>query len=141
MPSAPAPRRVRQLPRHLFKNRAVLVDESQPKCSPVRQIICLCCRANSWFAPGVKNHAAQQRAITTGQQVLARYPTQCAIKIPRLVIVLLGGKIFCARCVPGAIVQRTQAQSAMMTIAGVKLGLFTDETDNRLAGVRWRQFR
>jgi hypothetical protein len=38
----------------------------------------------------------------------------------------LGGKIL-RQVRAREIVQHTQAQSAMMTIAGVKLGLFTDE--------------
>jgi hypothetical protein len=83
------------------------------------KIICLCCRANL-----VCGYQHRQRGRYDGRGAGA-ISDAVWIKIPRLVIVLLGGKIFCARCVPGEIVQRTQAQSAMMTIAGVKLGLFT----------------
>jgi len=37
----------------------------------------------------------------TSAEALAAISDAVWIKIPRLVIVLLGGKIFCARCVPG----------------------------------------
>ena len=82
----------------------------------------VCVVARTWFA----GYQHRQRGRYDGRGASA-ISDAVWIKIPRLVIVLLGGKIFCARCVPGEIVQRTQAQSAMMTIAGVKLGLFTDE--------------
>ena len=53
---------------------------------------------------------------------------------PRLVVILLGGNDFLRR-VPlqdtrknlGEIVRRVQAQGAMVAIAGLRLGLFTDE--------------
>jgi acyl-CoA thioesterase I len=68
----------------------------------------------------------------TTAEALAAISNAVWIKIPRLVIVLLGGKIFCARCVPGDAKKSrrnrpAQAQGAMVAIAGVKLGLFTDE--------------
>ncbi len=70
----------------------------------------------------------------TTAEALARYPTQCGLRIPGLVIVLLGGNDFLRQVARQEtrknleeIVQRIQAQSAMVAIAGVKLGLFTDE--------------
>ena len=66
-------------------------------------------------------------AYVATAEVLARYPTQCGLRFPsgdRAV----GRQDFLRQVrARREIVQRTQAQSAMMTIAGVKLGLFTDE--------------
>ena len=65
-------------------------------------------------------------------EALAAISDAVWIKIPRLVIVLLGGKIFCARCVPGDAKKSRRNRPAhtsserMVTIAGVKLGLFTE---------------
>jgi len=70
----------------------------------------------------------------TTAEALAAISDAVWIKIPRLVIVLLGGNDFLRQVVRQEtqknleeIVQRIQAQGAMVAIAGVKLGLFTDE--------------
>jgi len=76
---------------------------------------------------------AGQRGDTT-DQALARLPDAVLSKNPRLVIVFLGGNDF-LRQRPRAesrrnlaeIVRRVQTQGAMVAIAGMKLGLFTDE--------------
>jgi lysophospholipase L1-like esterase len=76
---------------------------------------------------------AGQRGDTT-DQALARLADAVLTKNPRLVIVFLGGNDF-LRQRPRAesrrnlaeIVRRVQAQGAMVAIAGMKLGLFTDE--------------
>lgn len=73
-----------------------------------------------------------RRGDTTAQ-ALARLPDVLA-RSPRLVIVLLGGNDF-LRQVPRAetkrnlteVVRRIQAQGAMVAVAGIRLGLFTDE--------------
>jgi len=70
----------------------------------------------------------------TTAEALAAISDAVWIKIPRLVIVLLGGNDFLRQVARQEtqknleeIVQRIQAQGAMVAIAGVKLGLFTDE--------------
>jgi acyl-CoA thioesterase-1 len=76
---------------------------------------------------------AGQRGDTTGQ-ALARLADDVLNRHPRLVIVLLGGNDF-LRQLPrsesrknlAAIVQRIQQDGAMVIIAGIKLGFFTDE--------------
>lgn len=76
---------------------------------------------------------AGQRGDTT-EQALARLSDAVLSKNPRLVIVFLGGNDF-LRQRPRAesrgnlaeIVRRVQAEGAMVAIAGMKLGLFTDE--------------
>jgi lysophospholipase L1-like esterase len=76
---------------------------------------------------------AGQRGDTT-DQALARLSDAVLSKNPRLVIIFLGGNDF-LRQRPRAesrrnlaeIVRRVQAQGAMVAIAGMKLGLFTDE--------------
>jgi acyl-CoA thioesterase-1 len=76
---------------------------------------------------------AGRRGDTTGQALL-RVQTAVSGKDPRLVIVLLGGNDF-LRQVPRQetrrnleeIVRRIQAEGAMVAIAGIRLGLFTDE--------------
>ncbi|MGE5216435.1 MAG: GDSL-type esterase/lipase family protein [Chloroflexota bacterium] len=76
---------------------------------------------------------AGQRGDTTAQ-ALERLTGAVLSKKPRLVIVLLGGNDF-LRQVPReqsrknleAIVSRIQAEGAMVAIAGMRLGLFTDE--------------
>lgn len=76
---------------------------------------------------------AGQRGDTT-DQALARLSDAVLSKNPRLVIVFLGGNDF-LRQRPRAesrrnlveIVRRVQAQGAMVVIAGMKLGLFTDD--------------
>jgi len=76
---------------------------------------------------------AGQRGDTT-DQALARLSDAVLSKNPRLVIVFLGGNDF-LRQRPRAesrrnlveIVRRVQAQGAMVAIAGMKLGLFTDD--------------
>ena len=78
----------------------------------------------------VLNHG--RRGDTTAQ-ALARL-SEVLERNPRLVIVLLGGNDF-LRQVPRAetkknlaeVVRRIQAQGAMVAIAGIRLGLFTDE--------------
>ena len=76
---------------------------------------------------------AGQRGDTTAE-ALARMADAVLSKNPRLVIVLLGGNDFLRQVASQEtrknleeIVQRIQAQGAMVAIAGVKLGLFTDE--------------
>ncbi|HLN86918.1 MAG TPA: GDSL-type esterase/lipase family protein, partial [Candidatus Limnocylindrales bacterium] len=76
---------------------------------------------------------AGQRGDTTAQ-ALERLSDSVLRRNPRLVIVLLGGNDF-LRQLPRAeskknlteIVRRIQQQGAMVAIAGIKLGLFTDE--------------
>jgi acyl-CoA thioesterase-1 len=76
---------------------------------------------------------AGQRGDTTGQ-ALERLSDKVLRRNPRLVIVLLGGNDF-LRQLPRAeskknlaeIVRRIQEQGAMVAIAGIRLGLFTDE--------------
>lgn len=76
---------------------------------------------------------AGQRGDTTAQ-ALERLSDSVLRRNPRLVIVLLGGNDF-LRQLPRAeskknlteIVRRIQQQGAMVAIAGMKLGLFTDE--------------
>ena len=76
---------------------------------------------------------AGRRGDTTAQ-ALARLPESVLGKNPRLVIVLLGGNDF-LRQAPRQetrknleeIVSRIQAEGAMVVIAGIRLGLFTDE--------------
>ena len=76
---------------------------------------------------------AGQRGDTTAQ-ALERLSDSVLGRNPRLVIVLLGGNDF-LRQLPRAeskknlaeIVRRIQQQGAMVAIAGIKLGLFTDE--------------
>lgn len=76
---------------------------------------------------------AGRRGDTTSQ-ALERLSASVLSKNPRLVIVFLGGNDFLRR-VPleetrqnlAEIVRRIQAQGAMVVIAGIRLGLFTDE--------------
>jgi lysophospholipase L1-like esterase len=76
---------------------------------------------------------AGQRGDTTAQ-ALERLSDSVLRKNPRLVIVLLGGNDY-LRQLPRSeskknlaeIVRRIQQQGAMVAIAGIKLGLFTDE--------------
>ena len=76
---------------------------------------------------------AGQRGDTTAQ-ALERLSEALSSKNPRLVIVLLGGNDF-LRQAPRQetrrnleeIVRRIQAEGAMVAIAGLRLGLFTDE--------------
>lgn len=76
---------------------------------------------------------AGRRGDTTAQ-ALERLPDAVLNKNPRLVIVFLGGNDF-LRQVPrqetrknlDEIVRRIQASGAMVVIAGLRLGLFTDE--------------
>ena len=76
---------------------------------------------------------AGRRGDTTAQ-ALERLSESVLRRNPRLVIVLLGGNDF-LRQLPRAeskknlaeIVRRIQQQGAMVAIAGIKLGLFTDE--------------
>lgn len=76
---------------------------------------------------------AGRRGDTT-EQALARLADEVLNRQPRLVIVLLGGNDF-LRQLPrsasqknlAAIVQRIQQAGSMVVIAGIKLGLFTDE--------------
>jgi lysophospholipase L1-like esterase len=76
---------------------------------------------------------AGQRGDTTGQ-ALERLSDKVLRRNPRLVNVLLGGNDF-LRQLPRAeskknlaeIVRRIQEQGAMVAIAGIRLGLFTDE--------------
>ncbi|MGH7888746.1 MAG: arylesterase [Candidatus Binatia bacterium] len=76
---------------------------------------------------------AGHRGDTTAQ-ALERLSDSVLGRNPRLVIVLLGGNDF-LRQLPRAeskknlaeIVRRIQQQGAMVAIAGIKLGLFTDE--------------
>jgi acyl-CoA thioesterase I len=82
---------------------------------------------------GVPAVNAGRRGDTTAQ-ALARLPEAVLRHNPRLVIVLLGGNDF-LRQVPRAetranleeIVRRIQDEGAMVAIAGMRLGLFTDE--------------
>jgi len=76
---------------------------------------------------------AGQRGDTT-DQALARLADAVLSKNPRLVIVFLGGNDFLrqrrraeSKRNLAEIVQQVQAQGAMVAIAGMKLGLFTDE--------------
>ncbi|MGH7854824.1 MAG: arylesterase [Candidatus Binatia bacterium] len=70
----------------------------------------------------------------TTTQALERISDAVLSKNPRLVVILLGGNDFLRR-VPlqetrknlGEIVRRAQAQGAMVAIAGMRLGLFSDE--------------
>ena len=74
------------------------------------------------------------RSGDTSAQALERIDDAVLSKNPRLVIVLLGGNDF-LRQVPRQetqknlkeIIRRIQDQGAMVVIAGMKLGLFTDE--------------
>jgi len=76
---------------------------------------------------------AGRRSDTTAD-ALERLPRDALVKSPRLVIVLLGGNDF-LRKVPRAetrrnlraLVEHIQSQGAMVALAGMKLGLFTDE--------------
>ena len=76
---------------------------------------------------------AGERGDTTAQ-ALARLTDAVLSKNPRLVVILLGGNDFLRR-VPlqetrknlEEIVQRIQAHGAMVVIAGLRLGFFTDE--------------
>lgn len=76
---------------------------------------------------------AGMRGDTTGT-ALARVADAVLVKNPRLVIVLLGGNDFLRR-VPvettrknlETIVERVQKQGAMVALAGIRLGFFTDE--------------
>jgi len=76
---------------------------------------------------------AGRRGDTTAQ-ALQRLSEAVLRKRPRLVVVLLGGNDF-SRRVPRhetrknleEIVRRIQAQGAMVAIAGIRLGFFTDE--------------
>jgi acyl-CoA thioesterase-1 len=76
---------------------------------------------------------AGERGDTTAQ-ALARVTDAVLNKNPRLVVILLGGNDFLRR-VPledtrnnlAEIVRRIQAQGAMVAVAGIRLGLFTDE--------------
>jgi acyl-CoA thioesterase-1 len=82
---------------------------------------------------GVPVINAGLRGDTTAQ-ALERLASGVLEKNPRLVIILLGGNDF-LRQLPREqtrknledIVQQVQAQGAMVAIAGLKLGLFTDE--------------
>ena len=82
---------------------------------------------------GVVVSNAGQRGDTTAQ-ALERLSDTVLSKKPRLVIVLLGGNDF-LRQLPSQetrknleeIVRRIQGQGSMVAIAGMKLGLFTDE--------------
>jgi acyl-CoA thioesterase-1 len=76
---------------------------------------------------------AGRRGDTTAD-ALARLSDAVLTKNPRLVILLLGGNDFLrqrprqeTRKNLEEIVQRVQAQGAIVAIAGIKLGLFTDE--------------
>ncbi len=76
---------------------------------------------------------AGRRGDTTAQ-ALARLSETVSGKSPRLVIVLLGGNDFLRRAPRQEtrknleeIVSRIQAEGAMVAIAGIRLGLFTDE--------------
>jgi len=76
---------------------------------------------------------AGRRGDTTAE-ALARLSDAVLSKNPRLVIVLLGGNDFLrqqsrqqTRENLEKIVQRIQAQGAMVAIAGIRLGLFSDE--------------
>jgi acyl-CoA thioesterase-1 len=70
----------------------------------------------------------------TTAQALERVSEAVLSKNPRLVVILLGGNDFLRR-VPlhdtrknlAEIIRRVQAQGAMVAIAGMRLGLFTDE--------------
>jgi len=70
----------------------------------------------------------------TTAQALERISEAVLSKNPRLVVILLGGNDFLRR-VPlhdtrknlAEIIRRVQAQGAMVAIAGMRLGLFTDE--------------
>jgi len=76
---------------------------------------------------------AGQRGDTTAQ-ALTRLADEVLNRRPRLVIILLGGNGF-LRQVPrsesrenlATIVQRIQQAGAMVVIAGIRLGIFTDE--------------
>jgi acyl-CoA thioesterase-1 len=82
---------------------------------------------------GVPIINAGLRGDTTAQ-ALARFSDAVSSRNPRLVIVLLGGNDF-LRQLPRQetrknleeIVRRAQASGAMVVIAGLRLGLFTDE--------------
>lgn len=70
----------------------------------------------------------------TAAQALARLSGAVLSRNPRLVIVLLGGNDFLRRVPPEQtrksleeIVRRIQAAGAMVAIAGMRLGLFSDE--------------
>jgi len=76
---------------------------------------------------------AGRRGDTTAQ-ALQRLSEAVSQKQPRLVIVMLGGNDFLRRLPRHEtrinleeIVRRIQAQGAMVAIAGIRLGLFTDE--------------
>jgi acyl-CoA thioesterase I len=82
---------------------------------------------------GIRVLNAGHRGDTTAR-ALQRVRTSVVDKNPRLVILLLGGNDF-LRQVPTRetrqnlkeIVRRIQAHGAMVAIAGIKLGFFTDE--------------
>jgi acyl-CoA thioesterase I len=82
---------------------------------------------------GMRVLNAGHRGDTTAR-ALQRVRTSVVDKNPRLVILLLGGNDF-LRQVPARetrqnlkeIVRRIQAHGAMVAIAGIKLGFFTDE--------------
>lgn len=82
---------------------------------------------------GMRVLNAGHRGDTTAR-ALQRVRTSVVAKNPRLVILLLGGNDF-LRQVPTRetrenlkeIVRQIQAHGAMVAIAGIKLGLFTDE--------------
>jgi len=82
---------------------------------------------------GVPVINAGRRGDTTGQ-ALGRLESDVLERNPRLVVVLLGGNDF-LRQIPivetrrnlDEIVGRIQAHGAMVVLAGMKLGLFTDE--------------
>jgi acyl-CoA thioesterase-1 len=90
--------------------------------------------------PTVLSRELGRRVVNAGQsgdtsaRALARLSNLLDNKNPRLVIVLLGGNDF-LRQVPTAetrknlkeIVRRIQDHGAMVAIAGMRLGLFTDE--------------
>ena len=90
--------------------------------------------------PSVLSREIGAAVINAGQrgdtidQALARLSDAVLSKNPRLVIVFLGGNDFLrqrprteSRRNLAEIVRRVQAQGAMVVIAGMKLGLFTDE--------------
>ena len=82
---------------------------------------------------GVRVLNAGHRGDTTAR-ALERIHTSVVDKNPRLVILLLGGNDFLRQVPTGEtrrnlkeIVRQIQAHGAMVAIAGIKLGFFTDE--------------
>src|SRR5688500_5101897 len=82
---------------------------------------------------GMRVLNAGHRGDTTAR-ALQRVRTSVVDKNPRLVILLLGGNDFLRQVPTGEtqenlkeIVRRIQAHGAMVAIAGIKLGFFTDE--------------